>query len=90
MDAMDAMEGRQVVTSGIPRAILQDNWPEDNNCHLKFEGLMVKIICKIDPCYKKYVLANKKTGKKKLYGKLIKAVYGTLLGAIIFHQKLNG
>ena len=51
---------------------------------------MVDMICEIDPCYKKYVLTNKKTGKKKLYGKLTKAVYGTLLGGILFYQKLSG
>ena len=45
---------------------------------------MVKMICEIDPSYEKYVLTNKTTGKKRLYGKLTKAVYGTLLGAILF------
>ena len=47
---------------------------------------MMDMICEIDPCYKKYVLTNKKTGKKKLYRKLTKAVYSTLLGAIIFYR----
>ena len=45
---------------------------------------MIDMICDIDPAYKKFVLTNKKTGKNKLYGKLTKAVYGTLLGAILF------
>ena len=88
--AMDAMEGRQVVTCDIPGAFLQADWPEDNNCYLKFEGLMVKMICEIDLNYLKYVLTKKRTGKQKLYGKLTKAVYGTLLGEILFYQKLNG
>ena len=34
--AMDAMKGRQVVTRDIPGAFLQANWPEDNDCYLKF------------------------------------------------------
>ena len=51
---------------------------------------MVKMICKIDPSYEKDVLTNKTTGKKRLYGKLNKAVYGTLIGAILFYQKLRG
>ena len=50
---------------------------------------MVDMICDIDSCYNKYVLTNKKTGKKKLYGKLTKVVYDTLLGAILFCQKLS-
>ena len=65
---MDAMEGRQVVTCDIPGAFLQADWLEDNDCYLKFEGLMVDMICEIDPCYKKYVLTNKKTGKKSCIG----------------------
>ena len=76
------MEDRQVVTCDVPGTFLQADWPEDNNCYLKFEGLMVDMIFGIDPCYKKYVLTNKKTEKKKLYGKLSQAVYSTLLGAI--------
>ena len=88
--ATDAIERRKVVTCNIPGAFLQANWPEDNDCYLKFEVLMVKMICKIDPSYKKYVLTNKTTGKKRLYGKLIKAVYRTLPGAILFYQKLSG
>ena len=87
---MDTMEGRQVVTYNIPGAFLQADWPEDNAYYLKFERLMVKMICKINPNYFKYVLTNKRTGKQKLYGKLTKAVYGTLLGAILFYQKLSG
>ena len=82
--AVDAMEGHEVVTCNILGAFLQANWLEDNDCYIKFEGLMVKMICKIDPSYKKYVLTNKTTSKKRLYGKLIQAVYGTLLGAVLF------
>ena len=50
---------------------------------------MVDMIFDIDPCYKKYVLTNKKTGKKKLYCKPTNVVYGTLLGSILFYQKLS-
>ena len=48
------------------------------------------MICDIDQSYKKFILINKKTGKKKLYGKLTKAVYGTLLEVILLYQKLRG
>ena len=83
---MDTMESRQVVTCDISGVFLQANWPEDNDCYLKFEGLMVKMTCESDPNYLKYVLTNKRTVKQKLYGKLTKAVYSTLLGAILFYQ----
>ena len=61
---MDTMEGRQVVTCNIPGAFPQANWPEDNDYYLKFEGLMVNMICDIDPRYKKFILIKKETGKK--------------------------
>ena len=86
---MDGMKGRQIVMCDIPGASLQADWLKDNNCYLEFKGQIVDMICKIDPCYKNYVLTNKKTGKKKLYEKLAKAVYGTLLGAKKFYQKLS-
>ena len=73
---MDAMKDRQVVRCDVPGAFLQGHWPEYNHCYLEFERLMVDMICEIDPCYKEYVLSNNKNGRKKLYGKLTKVVYG--------------
>ena len=51
---------------------------------------MVKMICEINPSYKKYVLTNKTTGKKRLYRKVTKAMYERLLRALPFYQKLSG
>lgn len=39
--------------------------------------------------YKKYVFTTKK-GRTLLYGKLSKAIYGTLRGALLFYEKLTG
>ena len=75
---MEATEGRKVITCNIPGAFLPANWLEDNDCYLKFEGMMVKIICWIDPSYKKYVLTNMTTVKKRLYRKLTKVVHKML------------
>jgi hypothetical protein len=44
---------------------------------------MVSMICDIDPKYKKNIVYGK-NGRKYVYAKLTKAVYGTLLGAILF------
>ena len=87
---MDAVEGEKVVTCNIPGVFLQADWLKDNDCYLKVEGLMIKIICEIDPSYEKYVLTHKTARKKRLYGKLTKAVYGTLLGAILFCFGVSG
>ena len=50
---------------------------------------MVDMICEIDPsCYDK-VQWNKQRTRKFLYARLVKAVYGTVLAAIIFYNKLS-
>jgi hypothetical protein len=49
---------------------------------------MVSMICDIDPKYNKNIVYVK-NGKKYIYAKLTKAVYGTLLGAILFYEKLS-
>jgi hypothetical protein len=85
---MDAIEERKVATCDIPGAFLQADWPEERDCYLKFEGAMVSMICDIDPKYKNNIVYGK-NGKKYVYAKLTKAVYGTLLGAILFYQKLS-
>jgi hypothetical protein len=85
---MDAIEGKKVATCVIPGAFLQADWPEDRDCYLKFEGAMVSMICDIDSKYSKNIIRGK-NGKIYIYAKLTKAVYGTLLGVIIFYAKLS-
>ena len=53
------------------------------------EGIMVEMICEIDPSYHKNIIWSKDRKKKFLYSRLVKAVYGTLLGAIIFYNTLS-
>ena len=48
---------------------------------------MVDMLCEIDSSLKKRVVYTK-NGQKYMYGKLNKAVYGTLLGTILFYEKL--
>ena len=50
---------------------------------------MVEMICEIDPSYHKNVIWNTDRKKKFLYGRLVKVVCGTLLGAIMFYNKLS-
>jgi hypothetical protein len=85
---MDAIEERKVATCDIPGAFLQADWPADRDCYLKFEGAMVSMICDIDPKHAKNIVYGR-NGKKFIYAKLTKAVYGTLLGAILFYEKLS-
>ena len=73
---MDTLDNRKVVIVNIPCAFLQGGWPHNKHPgYIMFEGIMVKIICKIDPSYYKNVIRSKDYMKKFLYGRLIKAVY---------------
>ena len=60
----------------------------DNDVWVSFDGTLAKLIVKTPPkIYLKYVTINKK-GKKVLYVKLKKALYGCLKSAILFYRKL--
>ena len=91
---VDAFENKCVVIADIPAAFLSADWPEDApDCHIRFEGVMVEMLCQIKPEYRKLIkYSRSKSGrlKKMLVGKISKAIYGTLLGAISFYKKLRG
>ena len=50
---------------------------------------MVKVLCEIDLSYKSKVLYTKDGWINFLYGKLVKGAYGTILGVILFYNKLS-
>jgi hypothetical protein len=87
---IDAIERRCVVVGDIPGAFLQADYPQEEGkeCYLKFEGVMVDMICEIRPEYKR-MIKHTKNGKRWLVGKVTKAIYGTLLGARLFYDKLR-
>ena len=91
---VDAFENRCVVVADIPAAFLSADWPKDApDCHIRFEGVMVEMLCQIKPEYRKLIkYSRRKDGRlrKLLVGKISKAIYGTLLGAIQSYKKLRG
>ena len=49
---MDAMDDRKVITVDIPGVFLQGNWPQDEHPgYIMFEGIMVDMICEINPSF---------------------------------------
>ena len=87
---MDALDNRREITVDVPGVFIQGDWPQDKHPgYIIFEGVMVDMIYEIDPSYDKNIICSKDCKRKFLYGRLIKAVYGTLLGAIIFYNKLS-
>ena len=51
--------------------------------------MMVDMLCEISLTYRNKILYTKDGWKKYLYGKLAKLVYDTILGAILFYNKLS-
>jgi hypothetical protein len=50
---VDAVEGRKVVVADIPGAFLSADWPDDApDCYIRFEGVMIDMLCQIKPEYK--------------------------------------
>ena len=83
-----AAQGRKTVVVDIPGAFLQSDYPSDKEGYIRFTGTMVDMILKIKPEYRRFVVKTR-SGSKYLIGKLLKGVYGTLLGAILFYKKLK-
>ena len=87
---IDAIDERKVVTCDNLGAFLQGLWPQNEHPgYIKFEVIMVNMLCEINPSYRNKVMRTKDKKRIFLFGALVKAVYGTLLGAIIFYKKLS-
>jgi hypothetical protein len=84
--AIDASEKRDVATADISGAFLQADI--DELVLVMFEGVMVDLLIKTDPIYGNFVHTTKQ-GKKLLYVKLTKAMYGCMKAARLFYENLS-
>ena len=65
---MDALDRRKTTTVDIPGAFLQDNWQQDEHPgYIMFKGIMVDMICEINPAYHDKNIVWSKDHKKKFY-----------------------
>lgn len=84
--AIDAHEGRKIVTCDIPGAFLHADLDEDVIMLLR--GQLADLMVQIDPAlYGPYLIKSKK-GESLLYVKMKKAMYGLLRSALLFYLKL--
>jgi hypothetical protein len=83
--AIDAKENREVVTIDIPGAFLHAT--NDDYVVMRMNGTLAELMAKTDPkLYRKYLTDEK--GKKVLYLRLQKALYGMMKSALLFYRKL--
>ena len=85
----DAIERRHVATVDVPGAFLQTDQPDDDEVNICFEGPMVDILLQIDPELYKDKIQIVRKGKKILYARAKKAIYGTVRAAYLFWLKLS-
>jgi hypothetical protein len=79
---IDATEHRDVATADVAGAYLHAEM-EDFTL-LKMEGESVEIMCNVCEDYRKYVCHE--NGKKVLYLKLLKALYGCVQSALLWYE----
>ena len=84
--AIDAKEGRFVGTADVPGAYLQT--PNDEFVVLKMTGESVKVLCKLNPKYEKFVVIE--NGVLTIYLQLLKALYGCIKSAMIWYNLFRG
>jgi hypothetical protein len=87
---IEAEEGRDVATCDIPNAFIQTQVAETdsdgNKTIMKIRGLLVEVLCNLDPSYRDYVAIE--NNKQVLYVHVRKAIYGMMISALMFYRKL--
>ena len=83
---IDAREGRDVAIVDIPGAFLQT--AASSNTIIKLQGSIVKIMLKINPSWKAFIVHEGKNRTPTIYSKAIKALYGTMDAAKLFYDNL--
>ena len=89
--AVDAFQGRDVMTLDIPNAYIQAEVPKmkkGERIMMKVRGELVDWLCEIDPSgYLPYVVI--KRGQKVLYLLVTKAIYSMLQAGLLWYRKLR-
>ena len=79
-----AHEKRKVTLFDVPGAYLQADIPPDKFRILKLEDNFVEIMCQVNNQYSKHVRV--KGGKKVLYVRILKALYGMIESALLWYK----
>ncbi len=90
---IDATERRDVMTSDIPNAFIQAELKEvedgDERVMMKITGVLVDMLVELNPqLYGPHVVYEKRG--KVLYVQVLRVIYGMLVSAILWYNKLRG
>ena len=81
---IDAHEDRDVAIFDVPGAYLHSSFPDDKLVVVRFDGEFVDIMCDVNPEFKPFVRMEK--GRKVLYLRLLKALYGCMESALLWYD----
>ena len=83
MVAIEAHEGREIVTVDIPGAFLHTD--TDEHIHMLLRGELAELMVRIDPkLYRPYITKNSIKGESILFVTMQKAIYGMLRASLLF------
>ena len=82
---INAHEGRAVQNFDIIGEYLHASPPDDKIFHMKLEVELVDMVCRVNP--KKNITYEK--GKKVLYVRILKAIYGIIYSALLLYELLS-
>ena len=91
--AIDAHEGRDVMTADVPNAFIQAEIPKNEKKRnerviMKITGALVDLLVKIAPdTYSKYVVFE--NGKRVIYVVVLRAIYGMLDASLLWYKKFR-
>ena len=86
MMSIAAKEKRKVATADVAGAYLHADM--DDFVLVKFTGSALKLMCKVNPAYEK--LVRVRDGKRVMYLRLAKALYGCLKSALLWYNLFKG
>ena len=89
---IDAKEERDIMSTDLPNAFVQTHLPKDEDgtarIIMKITGVLVDILTEMAPeIYAGYVVYE--NGRKVLYVIVLKAIYGMLISALLWYNKLR-
>ena len=82
------------MTADIPNAFIQTPLPEERlkgseRIFMKIEGRLVDLMTDLDPdLYGPHIVYER--GKKVVYVQVLRAIYGMLISAVLWYEKLRG
>ena len=81
---IDAHEERDVAIFDVPGAYLHAEVPEDKMIHMKLRDDFVDIMCEVNDKYTPFI--HYENGKKVLYLKVLRALYGCIESAMLWYN----